>query len=92
MGNDNSDLTLNTSSSIWCMLKLNKIIYQNTYLYLIAIGFADGKIIIVDLSKMGIHQEIKNKDTVYSLTQFKDDNKYLIFSLSNGMMKIYIRW
>ena len=90
MGNNNSNIILNTSSLIWCMLNLNKITYQNTYLNLIAVGFANGKIIIFDLSKMSIHQEIKNNDKVYSLTQFKDDNKYLIFSLSNGMMKIYI--
>ena len=90
MYDDNNNLTLNTSSSIWCMLKLNTIIYQNISLNLIAIGFNSGKIIIVDLSKMDIHQEINNDYKVYSLTQFKNDNNYLIYSLSNGMLKIYI--
>ena len=47
-------------------------------------------ITLVDLSRMNVHQEINNEKTVYSLTQFKNDIKYLIFSLANGMIKIYI--
>ena len=90
MCDDDNNLTLNTSSTIWCMVKLNTIIYQNISLNLIAIGFNDGKIIIVDLSKKDIHQEINNNYKVYSLTQFKNDNNYIIYSLSNGMLKIYI--
>ena len=89
MVDNTSNLTINTSSSIWCMLKLNDIFYKDTLLSLVAIGFNDGKVILVDLSRMNVHQEINNEDKVYSLTQFKDDIKYLIFSLANGMIKIY---
>ena len=90
MEDNSSNLIINTSSSIWCMLKLNNIFFKDTFLNLVAIGFNDGKVTLVDLSRMNVHQEINNEKTVYSLTQFKNDIKYLIFSLANGMIKIYI--
>ena len=81
-------------SQIWCMLKLNKIEYieqnMNIRLNLVAVGFSNGKIIIINLNTSKIHQEFKTPNTVYSLAQFKDDSKYLICSLSNGKLFIFI--
>ena len=73
------------------MLILNKIAdtEKNGYLNLVALGFSIYKILIIDLNAMNIYQEIKTHNTVYSLTQFKDDSDYLISSLSNGEMIIY---
>ena len=90
--NMNKNIEMNAYGSIWCMLKLNNIIInkRNENLNLIAIGFSEGNIIIIDISKMKIHQKIKTPSTVYSLAQFKDNNKYLICSLSNGQLIIYI--
>ena len=91
---DKNHIILNTSSNIWCMLNLNKIPdeldEQSLNLNLVAIGFSMYKIIIIDLNKMSIYQEIKTSSTVYSLAQFKGDSKYLICSLSNGQVIIYI--
>lgn len=86
MWNTKSSIMLNSTSKIWCMLKLNDVIS----LKLVAIGIDDEKIIIINLLGMEIHQIIKTEDTVYSLAQFKEDSKYLICSLSNGKMIIYI--
>ena len=74
------------------MLKLNPIIHIKNIenLNLVALGFSGNKIIIINLDTMNIYQEIKTKSTVYSLAQFKDDSNYLICSLSNGQMNIYI--
>ena len=76
------------------MLKLNKIIYKenntNLILNLVALGFSNNRIIIIDLDSLKIHQELKTPKIVYSLTQFKDDSNYLISSLSNGQLIIYI--
>ena len=90
--NMNKNIEINDYGSIWCMLKLNNIIInkRNENLNLIAIGFSEGNIIIIGISKMKIHQKIKTPSTVYSLAQFKDNNKYLICSLSNGQLIIYI--
>ena len=81
-------------SSIWCMLKLNKIFYienrEAKNLNLVSIGFSNGKILLINLITMKLHQELKTPNTVYSLAQFKDDSKYLLCSLSNGLMIIYI--
>ncbi len=90
MGNSDGRLILNTSSKVWCMLKLNKIVFNDICLNLGAIGFDDDKIIIIDLFMMKIHQAINTKSTVYSMTQFKDDSKYLNCSLSNGQLNIYL--
>ena len=90
MGNTSSSIILNTSSEIWCMLKLNNIIYNDVNLNLVAIGFEDKKIIIVNLLRMEIHQVLNTDATVYSLTQFKNDSKYLICSLSDGKLILYI--
>ena len=90
---DGSHITLDTYSSIWCMLKLNKIVYnknnENITLNLVALGLGDAKIILINLSKMEVHQSLKTSNTVYSLAQFNNDNKYLISSISNGSLMIY---
>ena len=91
---DGNHILLKESSSIWCMLKLNRIVYKendiNINLDLAAIGFGLGRIILINLSTLKIYQELLAPNTVYSLAQFKSDNKYLICSLSNGKMVIYI--
>ena len=91
---DEKHIALDTYSSIWCMLKLNKIFYlennETLNLNLVALGFSNGKIIIIDIDNMKIYQELRAPNTVYSLAQFNDDSKYLICSLSNGQMIIYI--
>ena len=75
------------------MLKLNKITYiendNNIDLEQVAIGFSSGRIIFINLSTLKINQEIKEADTIYSLTQFKDDPNYLISGLENGNLIIY---
>ena len=90
MGKTNSSIVLNTTSKIWCMLKLNNIIYNKKSLNLVAIGFGDNQIQIIDLFLMEVHQIIKTEDEVYSLAQFKNDSKYLIYTLSDGKMKIHV--
>ena len=91
---DENHIVIEISYSIWCMLKLNRIIYKenesNINLDLAAIGFGNGKIILINLSTMKIHQELMAPNTVYSLAQFNSDNKYLICSLSNGQLVIYV--
>jgi len=91
---DENHILIEISYSIWCMLKLNRIIYKenesNINLDLAAIGFGNGKIILINLSTMKIHQELMAPNTVYSLAQFNSDNKYLICSLSNGQLVIYV--
>jgi len=91
---DENHILVEINSQIWCMLKLNKItnLENNTNidLNLIAIGFSNGKIIIIEIDLLKIYQELKAPNTVYSLTQFKDDPNYLICSLSNGQLIIYI--
>ena len=90
---DESHILLDMYSSIWCMLKLNKITYiendNNIDLEQVAIGFSSGRIIFINLSTLKINQEIKEADTIYSLTQFKDDPNYLISGLENGNLIIY---
>ena len=81
MGKANSSIVLNNTSKIWCMLKLNNIIYNKKSLNLVAIGFGDNQIQIIDLFLMEVHQIIKTEDEVYSLAQFKNDSKYLIYTL-----------
>ena len=90
---DENHILLEMHSSIWCMLKLNKITYiendNNIDLEQVAIGFSSGRIIFINLSTLKINQEIKEADTIYSLTQFKDDPNYLISGLENGNLIIY---
>ena len=90
MGKNLSSIILDTSSQVWCMLKLNEIIYKSIKYNLIAIGFGDGKICIINILTMEVHQILKNTDEVYSLTQFKEDSKFLICSLSDGKLQIFI--
>ena len=91
---DENHILLKINYSIWCMLKLNRITYKenelDVNLDLVAIGFASGKIILINLDTLKIHQEIKTSATVYSLAQFSSDSKYLICSLSSGKMVIYV--
>ena len=91
---DENHISFDTFSSIWAMLKLNKIIYlennENKELNLAAISFSNGKIIIININNLQIHQELKCPNTPYSLAQFKDDPNYLISSISNGKLFIYI--
>ena len=90
---DENHILLEINSQIWCMLNLNKITYKenNTdlVLNLVAIGFSNGKIIIINLNSLYIHQELRASNTVYSFAQFKDDSEHLICSLSNGKVIIY---
>ena len=75
------------------MFKLNKIVYKmnnpNLILNLVALGFSNNRIIIIDLDLLKIHQELKTPKIVYSLSQFKAYSNYLICSLSNGQLIIY---
>ena len=91
---DENHISFDTFSSIWAMLKLNKIIYlennENKELNLAAISFSNGKIIIININNLQIHQELKCPNTPYSLAQFKDDPNYLISSISNGQLFVYI--
>ena len=90
----NNTISFEFNSSVWAMLKLNKIIYkennENKELNLAAISFSNGKRIIININTMKIHQELRAQNTPYSLTQFKDDPNYLISSISNGQLIIYI--
>ena len=90
---DESHILLDIYSSIWCMLKLNKITFiengNNIELEQVAIWFSNGKIIFINLSTLKINQELEATNTVYSLNQFKDDPNYLISGLSNGNLIIY---
>ena len=89
---DENHISLNLYNSIWCMIKLNTIFdaENNENLDLIAIGFTRGKIIIINLPKREIHQEINTNSNVFSITQFENYSKYLICSLSDGKVIIYI--
>ena len=91
---DENHISFGFYSSVWAMLKLNKIIYkennENKELNLAAISFSNGKIIIININTMKIHQELIAPNTPYSLTQFKDDPNYLISSISIGQLIIYI--
>ena len=76
------------------MLKLNSISYfeneQKINLNLVAIGFSSAKIYLINLSTMEIHQTIKESNSIYSLCQFNNNSKYLICSISNGFLSIYV--
>ena len=70
------------------MLLLNKIDYiennENINLNLVALGFTNDKIILINLNTMKIHQEINTPNSVYSLAKFNDDsNKVIILSDNN---------
>ena len=84
----------NLNSQVYCMLTINPINYQENgndiNLQLVAIGFSIGRIYLINLSTMEIHQLIKESNSIYSLCQFKNNSKYLICSLSTGHISIYI--
>ena len=84
----------NNYSSVLCMLELNQISYfekeKKISLNLVAIGFSSAKIYLINLSTMEIYQIIKDSNSIYSLCQFNNNSKYLICSLSNGFISIYI--
>lgn len=90
---DENHITINNFSSVWCMLKLNPINYmekeKNTILNLVAIGFSDSRIILINISTMKIHQTLKSLNTIYSLAQFNNNPNYLLCSLSNGYIIIF---
>ena len=90
---DENHIILNTYSKIWCMLLLNKIDYiennEKINLNLVALGFTNNKIILINLNTMKIHQEINTPNSVYSLAKFNDDSNYFIASFENGQMIIY---
>ena len=79
---------------IWCMLEINNISYieneEKININLAALGLSNKRIILINLNKMKIHQEIQTPDTVYSLAKFNNDSKYLIAAFENGQMIIYI--
>jgi len=90
---DENHISLNIISTVWCMIKLNSINYtednKTNILNLAAIGLGNGKIILINLSTLKVHQEIKSINTIYSLAQFNNNSNYLISSLSNGFIIIY---
>ncbi len=91
MTNNKPNIILNTSSRICCMLKLTNFTYNNKILNLVEMGFEKNKIIIIiNILRMEVHQRINTQDIVYSLAQFKNDSKYLICSLSDGKMLIFL--
>ena len=96
--NDNSNektLFIEYYCFVWSMIKLNPIEFieeeKNVpiILNLAAIGLSNGKIIIINLSTMKVHQKLSTINTIYSLAQYKDNPKYLLCSLSNGYIIIY---
>ena len=91
---DEKHITLDCSSSVWCMLNLNKINYQedgqNLSLNLVAIGLSNSRIYVINVSTMKTHQIIKGESIVYSLSQFSNSPKYLFSSFSNGFIGVYI--
>ena len=93
-GKYGKDYKYNYRSKVYCMLMLNIItLIENKYdnkLNLIAIGFSDNKIRVINLSTMKMHQIIRTLDTVYSLCQLNNNPKYLFSSLSNGYIMIYL--
>jgi hypothetical protein len=95
INNDEKSIIIDTFSSVWSMLKLNTINYQDKEtneiitLNLVAIGFSDGKIFLVNLSTFKIHQILKTINSIYSLAQYKNNPNYLLCSLSNGYIIVY---
>ena len=90
---DENHISLGGNFSIWCMIKLNPINYikdnQNLTLNLVGIGTSDPKIVLVNISTMKLHQTIQTASTVYSLSQFYNNSKYLFCSLSTGFILVY---
>lgn len=90
---DENHISLKIISTVWCMIKLNSINYtednKTNILNLAAIGLGNGKIILINLSTLKVHQEIKSINTIYSLAQFNNNPNYLISSLSSGFIIIY---
>ena len=86
-------ISLDAIAQVWCMIKINIITYiengEKINLNLLAVGFSNGRIYLIDLSIMKSHQIIKESNTVYSLCQFNNDTKYLICSISTGFISIY---
>ena len=80
-------------STVYCILKLNSItlkeINKNTILNLIAIGFSDNQIVLLNMLSMKVHQIIKTSSTVYSLSQYNNNPNYLFASLSDGLIMVY---
>ena len=83
----------NYESIVYSIIKLNPVIFKNVnkkiILNLIAIGFSDNQIIILNMVSMKVHQKIKTSNSVYSLCQFNNNSNYLFGSLSNGLIMIY---
>ena len=75
-----------------CIIKLNPIQVKglSKSLNLIALGMLNGKIIIINLLKMKIHQEIKVQSKVLSLAQLGKFERYLFCSTSDGFILVYL--
>ena len=90
---DENHITIDSFSTVWCMLKLNEIKYkkdeENLILNLVAIGLSDSQINLINLTTLKIHQILKGTNIVYSLSQFNNNPKYLFSSFSNGYIIIY---
>ena len=90
---DENHITINSYSAVWCMLKLNQIKYKKNetsiILDLVAIGFSNSQINLINLSTLKEHQILKGTSIVYSLAQFSDNTKYLFSSYSNGNIIVY---
>ena len=76
-------------STVYCILKLNPITLKQIHQNLVAIGFSDNQIMILNLLSMKVHQIIRTSKTVYSLSQYDNNPNYLFASLSNGLIMIY---
>ena len=76
-------------STVYCILKLNPITLKQIHQNLVAIGFSDNQIMILNLLSMKVYQIIRTSETVYSLCQYDNNPNYLFASLSNGLIMIY---
>ena len=76
-------------STVYCILKLNPITLKRIHQNLVAIGFSDNQIMILNSLSMKVHQIIKTSGSVYSLSQYNNNSNYLFASLSNGLIMIY---
>ena len=90
---DNNHITIEGLGSVWSMIKMNEIkCNDNKVLNLVAIGFSNGTLILINLDTMKIHQKIKDDQSlysVYSLAQFKNEPKFLFCSTSSGLLIVY---
>ena len=81
-------------NSVWCMQTLNIINYneknKNKKIELIAVGCENDIILFNILDNLSIYQTInEHTNIVYSLAQFKNDEKFLFSSSKDKYLNIY---